>query len=165
LHRGCEAATNPWGRASHPHRYPPPCFLKIPLPGFRKIANCQGRVQKVRIYWHCSSFKVTMGLPFAHGTQKRWIMAALWRSSPFKFGDNHGQVSSAKLAGPVQWPAWLYSVFQNGSCQGLSPNPCRGQGHPKKRNHNANWSVWIFVHTFLGFPTLHKPFNKWWNAP
>ncbi len=25
-------------------------------------------------------------------------------------------------AGPFQWPAWLYIVFKNRSCQGLSPN-------------------------------------------
>jgi hypothetical protein len=29
-----------------------------------------------------------MGIPFAHGSQRRWIVAALWRLSPFKFGDN-----------------------------------------------------------------------------
>jgi hypothetical protein len=42
----------------------------------------------------------------------------------FKFGDNPGQVSFAKHAGPFQWPAWLYSIFKNRSCQGLSPNAC-----------------------------------------
>jgi hypothetical protein len=29
-----------------------------------------------------------MGFSFSHGTQKRWIMAALWRLPLFKFGDN-----------------------------------------------------------------------------
>jgi hypothetical protein len=46
-----------------------------------------------------------MGIPFAHGIQKRWIVAALWRLSPFKFGDNPGKVSLAKHAEPFQWPA------------------------------------------------------------
>jgi hypothetical protein len=44
-----------------------------------------------------------MGLPFAHGTQKRLIVAALWRLSPFKIGDNPRQVSLAQHAGPFQW--------------------------------------------------------------
>jgi hypothetical protein len=29
-----------------------------------------------------------MGFSFAHGTQKRQIVAALWRLPPFKSGDN-----------------------------------------------------------------------------
>jgi hypothetical protein len=37
-----------------------------------------------------------MGILFAHGSQNRQIEAALWRLSPFKFGDNPGQVSLAK---------------------------------------------------------------------
>jgi hypothetical protein len=41
-----------------------------------------------RICWHCSQIKITMGFSFAHGTQKRRIVAALWRLPPFKFGDN-----------------------------------------------------------------------------
>jgi hypothetical protein len=72
-----------------------------------------------------------MGIPFALGSQKRRIVAALWRLSPFKFGDNPRQVSLAKHAGPFQWPAWLYSVFKNRSCQGLSPNPVTTEDIPK----------------------------------
>ncbi len=73
-----------------------PCFCKILLSRSRKISNCQSRVQKVRICWHCSQIKVTMGFPFAYGTQKRWIVAALWQLSPFKFGGNSWQVSFTK---------------------------------------------------------------------
>jgi hypothetical protein len=54
----------------------------------RKIANCQSRIQKVRICWFCPQIKITMGFSFAHGFQKRWIVAALWQLPPFKFGDN-----------------------------------------------------------------------------
>jgi hypothetical protein len=60
----------------------------MPPPQSRKIANRQSRVQKVRICWHYSPFNFTMGILFAHGSQKRWIVAALWRLLPFKFGDN-----------------------------------------------------------------------------
>jgi hypothetical protein len=57
-------------------------------PRSTKIANCQSVIQKVRICWHCSQIKITMGFSFAHGTQKRRIVAALWRLPPFKSGDN-----------------------------------------------------------------------------
>ncbi len=42
-----------------------------------------------------------MGLPFAHGTQKRWIVAALQRLPPSQFGDNPRQVSFTKHARPL----------------------------------------------------------------
>ncbi len=89
-----------------------------------------------------------MGVPFAHGTQKRRIMAALWWLLPSQFGDNPGQVSFAKHARPFQRLACLHSVLKNRSCQGLSPNPCRNWGYPKNSNHYAIWLVWVFVHTF-----------------
>jgi hypothetical protein len=89
-----------------------PCFRKIMPPQSRKVTHCQSRVQKVRICWHYSPFKIALGIPFAHGTQKRWIVVALWQLSLFKFGDNSGQVALAKHAGPFQWTAWLYSVFK-----------------------------------------------------
>ncbi len=54
-----------------------------------------------------------MGLSFAHGTQKRWIVAALWRLLLPQFGDNPGQVSFVKHAKPLQRLAWLYSVLRN----------------------------------------------------
>jgi hypothetical protein len=48
-----------------------PRFCKIPPPRSRKIANRQSGIQKVRIRWHCSQIKITMGFSFAHGTQKK----------------------------------------------------------------------------------------------
>jgi hypothetical protein len=66
----------------------PTVYCKIPPPPSTKIANRQSGIQKVRIRWHCSHIKITMGFSFAHGTQKRWIVAALWRLPLFKFGDN-----------------------------------------------------------------------------
>ncbi len=126
----------------------PPCFCKIPPSRSGKIANCQSRVQKVRICWHCSQIKVTMGFPFAHGTQKILIVAALWRLTPFKFGDNPWQVSFTKHARPFQQSTRLHNFLKNRSCQGLSPNPCRDRGHPKNCNHNVIWLVLIFVHYF-----------------
>jgi hypothetical protein len=56
----------------------PPRFCKIPPPQSREIANRQSGIQKVRIRWHYSQIKVTMGFSFAHGTQKRLIVTALW---------------------------------------------------------------------------------------
>jgi hypothetical protein len=44
-------------------------------------------------------------------SKKRWIMAAFWRLSPFKFGDNPGQVSFTKHARPFQRSALLHNVF------------------------------------------------------
>ncbi len=76
------------------------------------------------------------------------IGAQLWRLLPFKFGDNPRQVSFAKHARRFQQSAQLHKFFKNWSCQGLSPNPSRDRGHPKNRNHNAIWPVWIFVHPF-----------------
>jgi hypothetical protein len=73
-----------------------PHLCKIPLLRSREIANCQSGILKVRIHWHYSQIKITMGFSFAHGTQKRWIVAALWRLPPFKFGDNPRQVSFTK---------------------------------------------------------------------
>ncbi len=40
-------------------------FIIIPPSRSRKIANCQSRVRKVRVCWHCSQIKITMGFPFA----------------------------------------------------------------------------------------------------
>ncbi len=97
---------------------------------------------------HYSPFNFTMGIPFAHGSQKWWIVAALWQLSPFKFKDNPRQVPLAKHAGPFQWPAWLYSVFKNRSCQGLSPNPRRDWQHSKNCNYYPIWFVWISFHAF-----------------
>jgi hypothetical protein len=59
----------------------PPVFAKSRRLDPEKLQI--GKVQKVRICWHCSQVKIIMGFPFAHGTQKRWIGAALWRLSPF----------------------------------------------------------------------------------
>jgi hypothetical protein len=48
-----------------------PRFCKIPPPRSREIANRQSRIQKVRIRWHFSQIKITMGFSFAHGTPKK----------------------------------------------------------------------------------------------
>jgi hypothetical protein len=89
-----------------------------------------------------------MGIPFAHGSQKRWIVEALWRLSLFKFDDNPGQVPFAKHAGPFQWPAWLYSVSKNQSCQGLPKTSQKLQSFRHLVCSN------IFSH-LLGCPTPH----------
>jgi hypothetical protein len=102
----------------------PPVFAKSRRldPEKLQIAKAEfKRLESAGIIRHSKS----PWFPYAHGTRKRRIVAALWQLSPFKFGDNPGQISFAKHAGPFQQPAWLYSVFKNQSCQGLSPNPCR----------------------------------------
>ncbi len=63
--------------------------------------------------------------------KKRWIVAALWRLSPFKFGDNPGQVPLAKHAGPFQQPAWLYSVFKFDLVKGYHQIPVAPEDIPK----------------------------------
>jgi hypothetical protein len=60
----------------------------------------QSGIQTFGIHRHCLPFKITMGLPFAHGAQKRWILATLWRLPLSQFGDNPGQVPLAKHARP-----------------------------------------------------------------
>jgi hypothetical protein len=56
----------------------PPVFKKSRRFDSEKLQNSRGRVQKVRICWHCLQVKITMGFPFATGTQKRWFVATLW---------------------------------------------------------------------------------------
>jgi hypothetical protein len=73
---------------------------------------------------------------------------ALWRLSLFKFDDNPGQVPFAKHAGPFQWPAWLYSVSKNRSCQGLPKTSQKLQSLRHLVCSN------IFSH-LLGCPTPH----------
>jgi hypothetical protein len=60
----------------------------------------QSGIQTFGIHRHCLLFKITMGLPFAHGAQKRWILATLWRLPLSQFCDNPGQVPLAKHARP-----------------------------------------------------------------
>ncbi len=90
----------------------PPHFCKIPPPQSGEIANHQSGVQKVRIRWHCSQIKITMGFSFAHATQKRWIIAAFWRLPLFKFVDNPRQVSLTKHARPFQRSTRLHNFTQ-----------------------------------------------------
>jgi hypothetical protein len=137
----------------------PPVIAKSRRFDSEKPQNSQGRVQKVRICWHCSQVKITMGFPFAHGTQKRWFVATFWRLSPFKFSDNPGQVSYTKHAGPFQWPAWLHSLLKNRSCHGLSPNPSCDRGHPKNCIHNTICLDRIFFHPFWAVQR-HTDFSK-----
>jgi hypothetical protein len=101
------------GVEHHIHTSSHPPLFATPLPRSRKIANRQSVVQKVRFRWHCTQIKITMGFSFAHGTQKRWIVAAFWQLPPFKFGDNPRQVSSTKQARPFQWSTGLHNFFKN----------------------------------------------------
>jgi hypothetical protein len=71
----------------------PPVFAKS-----RRLDPEKLQIAKVEFKRLESAGIVTMGFSFAHGTQKRRIVAALWQLSPFKFGNNPGQVSFAKHA-------------------------------------------------------------------
>jgi hypothetical protein len=69
--------------SSHPLIFAKSCRLD---PQKLKIARAEfKRLESAGII---RRHKITMGFPFAHGTQKRRIVAALWRLPPFKFGDN-----------------------------------------------------------------------------
>ncbi len=65
-------------------------------------------------------------------------------------------------AGPFQWPAWLYSVSKNRSCQGLSPNPHCDRGYSKNCKY-----LQISFHTFWpvqrrpNFPKNDGPNHRW----
>jgi hypothetical protein len=61
------------GVEHHIHTGSHPPFLQNPATS----ENRQSGIQKVRIRWHYSQIKITMGFSFAHGTQKRWIVATL----------------------------------------------------------------------------------------
>jgi hypothetical protein len=63
----------------------PPVFAKARRLDPQKLEITKAEFKKVRIHWHHSSFKITMGLAFAHGAQKRWIMAVLRRLSPSQY--------------------------------------------------------------------------------
>jgi hypothetical protein len=65
------------GVEHHIHTGSHPPVLQNPAASIQKNCKSSRRNQKVRIHWHCSQIKITMGFSFAHGTQKRWIVAAL----------------------------------------------------------------------------------------
>jgi hypothetical protein len=101
------------GVEHHIHTGATPPFLQNPAASIQKNCKSPRQNSKVRICWHYSQIKITMGFSFAHGTQKRWIMAALWQLPPLKFGDNPRQVSFAKHARPFQQSTWLHNFFKN----------------------------------------------------
>jgi hypothetical protein len=72
-----------------------------------------------------------MGFSFAHGTQKRWIVAALWRLPLFKFGDNPRQISFAKHARPLQWSTRLHNFFKIDLVKGYHQIPVTTEDIPK----------------------------------
>jgi hypothetical protein len=72
-----------------------------------------------------------MGLSLAHGAQKRWILATLWRLLPSQFCDNPRQVPFAKHARPFQCLAWLQCFFKNRPCQGYQQIPVAAADIPK----------------------------------
>ncbi len=62
----------------------PPVFAKARSLDPQNLEIAKAEFKKL-IHWHHSSFKITMGLAFAHGSQKRWIIAALLRLSPSQY--------------------------------------------------------------------------------
>jgi hypothetical protein len=72
-----------------------------------------------------------MGFSFAHGTQKRWIVANLWRLPPFKFGDNPRQVSFAKHARPFQQSTRLHNLKKIVLVKGFHQSPVATEDIPK----------------------------------
>jgi hypothetical protein len=69
----------------------PPIFAKFLDPEKLRIAKAEFKRLE-------SAGLVCRSKSFAHGTQKKWIVAALWRLLPFEFGDNPRQVSLTKHA-------------------------------------------------------------------
>jgi hypothetical protein len=60
----------PWGAAPHSHVQPSAGIRQSSPPGSHQTCNCKSRIQLFRICWHHSPFKITMGLPVAHGAKK-----------------------------------------------------------------------------------------------
>jgi hypothetical protein len=98
---------------------------------------------------HRLLFKITMDLSFAHGVQKRWILATLWQLLLPQIGDNPRQVPLAKHARPIKRRAWLQRFFNNQPCQGLSPNQFAATGIPKT----------VIITPFGLFEYLFTPFG------
>jgi hypothetical protein len=69
LRTGDVMPTPTHGVEHHIHTGSQPQFLQNPATWIQK---------NLRLQKHCSPFKITMGLSFAHGSQKRWILATLW---------------------------------------------------------------------------------------
>jgi hypothetical protein len=62
-----------------------------------------------------------MGLPFALGAQKRWIMVTLWRLPPSQLSQ---PLTNTLCQTPFEQSAWLQGFFKHRSWQGLPPNSC-----------------------------------------
>jgi hypothetical protein len=100
-----------------------------------------------------------MGFPFAHGTKKRWIVAALWQLSPSQFGDNSRQVSFAKHVRPFQRLSWLHGILKNRSCQGLSPIPVVTEDIPKTANITP-FGLFEYLLTPFGLSNAAQTFQR-----
>jgi hypothetical protein len=66
----------------------PPVFAKSHRLDPENLEIAKAEFKPFGIRRHCSPFKINKGLSFAHGAQKRWILATLWRLLPSQFGDN-----------------------------------------------------------------------------
>jgi hypothetical protein len=113
LRTGDVKPTPNYGVEHHIHTGSHPPFLQNPAASIQK--NCKSP-RRNSYGWNPLALFTDQhhhGFSFAHGTQKRWIVAALWRLPLFKSGDNPRQVSFAKHARPFQWSTRLHNFFQN----------------------------------------------------
>jgi hypothetical protein len=76
----------------------PPVFAKSRRLDPEKLQIAKAEFKRLESAGIVRRSKSPWAFSFAHGTLKRWIVAALWQLSPFKFGDNPGQVSFTKCA-------------------------------------------------------------------
>jgi hypothetical protein len=100
-----------------------------------------------------------MGFSFAHGTQKRWIVAALWRLPPFKLGDNPRQVSFTNME-DLSNGLHSCTIFSKiDPVKGYHQIPVATEDIPKTAIITP-FGLFEYLFTLLGCPMLHKHFKE-----